>query len=142
RPDRDAAALARRRPPAGGCLRRGAGRGDLPAARGARGPGRGARAPGARGAEAARRSRGGEEETAQPGLPEEGAARDRAEGERAADAAGGDAGQAQARAAEPVRRAGVAMKDLTTGSIIRHLFETASFMLVTMVFQTLYFLVD
>ncbi len=34
------------------------------------------------------------------------------------------------------------MQDLTTGSISRHLLKTASFMLVTMVFQTLYFLVD
>jgi len=34
------------------------------------------------------------------------------------------------------------MQDLTTGSISRHLVKTASFMLVTMVFQTLYFLVD
>lgn len=34
------------------------------------------------------------------------------------------------------------MQDLTTGSIPRHLLKTASFMLVTMVFQTLYFLVD
>ncbi len=34
------------------------------------------------------------------------------------------------------------MQDLTTGSIPRHLFKTASFMLVTMVFQTLYVLVD
>ena len=34
------------------------------------------------------------------------------------------------------------MHDLTTGSITRHLLKTASFMLVTMVFQTLYFLVD
>jgi putative MATE family efflux protein len=34
------------------------------------------------------------------------------------------------------------MQDLTTGSITRHLLKTASFMLVTMVFQTLYFLVD
>ena len=34
------------------------------------------------------------------------------------------------------------MEDLTTGSIPRHLMKTASFMLVTMVFQTLYFLVD
>ena len=32
------------------------------------------------------------------------------------------------------------MQDLTTGSITRHLLKTASFMLVTMVFQTLYFL--
>ncbi len=34
------------------------------------------------------------------------------------------------------------MQDLTTGSITRHLLKTASFMLVTMIFQTLYFLVD
>src|SRR5262245_65470776 len=34
------------------------------------------------------------------------------------------------------------MQDLTTGSITRHLLKTASFMLVTMVFQTLYFLID
>jgi MATE family, multidrug efflux pump len=34
------------------------------------------------------------------------------------------------------------MQDLTTGSIPRHLLKTASFMLVTMIFQTLYFLVD
>jgi putative MATE family efflux protein len=34
------------------------------------------------------------------------------------------------------------MQDLTTGSITRHLMKTASFMLVTMVFQTLYFLID
>ena len=34
------------------------------------------------------------------------------------------------------------MEDLTTGSLTRHLLKTASFMLVTMVFQTLYFLVD
>lgn len=34
------------------------------------------------------------------------------------------------------------MQDLTSGSITRHLFKTASFMLVTMLFQTLYFLVD
>ena len=31
------------------------------------------------------------------------------------------------------------MEDLTTGSITRHLMKTTSFMLVTMVFQTLYF---
>jgi putative MATE family efflux protein len=35
-----------------------------------------------------------------------------------------------------------AMQDLTTGSLARHLVKTSSFMLVTMVFQTLYFLVD
>jgi putative MATE family efflux protein len=34
------------------------------------------------------------------------------------------------------------MQDLTTGPVSRHLVKTASFMLVTMVFQTLYFLVD
>ena len=34
------------------------------------------------------------------------------------------------------------MQDLTSGPISRHLLKTASFMLVTMVFQTLYFLVD
>ncbi len=34
------------------------------------------------------------------------------------------------------------MEDLTTGSISRHLVKTTSFMLVTMLFQTLYFLVD
>src|SRR5512145_2280045 len=34
------------------------------------------------------------------------------------------------------------MQDLTTGSLTRHLLKTASFMLVTMVFQTLYFLID
>lgn len=34
------------------------------------------------------------------------------------------------------------MQDLTTGPITKHLLKTASFMLVTMVFQTLYFLID
>jgi putative MATE family efflux protein len=34
------------------------------------------------------------------------------------------------------------MQDLTKGSVSTHLLKTASFMLVTMVFQTLYFLVD
>jgi MATE family, multidrug efflux pump len=34
------------------------------------------------------------------------------------------------------------VQDLTTGSVTRHLLKTSSFMLVTMVFQTLYFLVD
>ena len=34
------------------------------------------------------------------------------------------------------------MEDLTTGSISRHLLKTTGFMLVTMIFQTLYFLVD
>jgi putative MATE family efflux protein len=34
------------------------------------------------------------------------------------------------------------MQDLTTGSVTRHILKTTGFMLVTMVFQTLYFLVD
>src|ERR671922_379891 len=34
------------------------------------------------------------------------------------------------------------MQDLTTGPLTRHLLKAASFMLVTMVFQTLYFLID
>jgi putative MATE family efflux protein len=34
------------------------------------------------------------------------------------------------------------MQDLTSGSVARHLLKTMSFMLVTMLFQTLYFLVD
>lgn len=34
------------------------------------------------------------------------------------------------------------MEDLTSGSITRHLLKTTSFMLVMMVFQTLYFLID
>src|SRR5919204_2925930 len=34
------------------------------------------------------------------------------------------------------------MQDLTTGSITRHLLKTTSFMLVTMIFQTLYVLID
>src|SRR5918911_1327046 len=34
------------------------------------------------------------------------------------------------------------MHDLTTGSISRHLLKTTGFMLVTMIFQTLYFLID
>src|SRR5262245_16976970 len=34
------------------------------------------------------------------------------------------------------------MQDLTSGPVARHLLKTTSFMLVTMVFQTLYFLVD
>jgi len=34
------------------------------------------------------------------------------------------------------------MQDLTSGSVTRHLVKTASFMLVTMIFQTLYFLID
>ena len=34
------------------------------------------------------------------------------------------------------------MQDLTTGSVTAHLLKTTSFMLVSMVFQTLYVLVD
>ena len=34
------------------------------------------------------------------------------------------------------------MQDLTTGSISRHLLKTSGFMLVTMIFQTLYLLID
>ena len=34
------------------------------------------------------------------------------------------------------------MQDLTTGSVTRHLLKTTGFMLVTMIFQTLYFLID
>lgn len=34
------------------------------------------------------------------------------------------------------------MQDLTTGSLTRHLLKTTGFMLVTMVFQTLYFIID
>jgi len=34
------------------------------------------------------------------------------------------------------------VQDLTTGPLTRHLLKTTSFMLVTMVFQTLYFLID
>jgi len=34
------------------------------------------------------------------------------------------------------------MEDLTTGPVTHHLLKTTSFMLVTMIFQTLYFLID
>lgn len=34
------------------------------------------------------------------------------------------------------------MQDLTVGPITRHLLRSTGFMLVTMVFQTLYFLID
>ncbi|HEU4993966.1 MAG TPA: MATE family efflux transporter [Gemmatimonadaceae bacterium] len=34
------------------------------------------------------------------------------------------------------------MQDLTTGPVSRHLLKTTSFMLVTMIFQTLYYLID
>ena len=36
----------------------------------------------------------------------------------------------------------MAMNDLTSGPVTKHLLRTTSFMLVTMIFQTLYFLVD
>src|SRR5947207_4620379 len=36
----------------------------------------------------------------------------------------------------------MAMHDLTSGAITRHLLKTTRFMLVTMLFQTLYFLID
>ena len=67
----------------------------------------------------------------------------------AAEARVGTRGQAQPIARNPrnfvIRNLPIcqsAMEDLTTGSLSRHLMKTASFMLVTMVFQTLYFLVD
>ena len=34
------------------------------------------------------------------------------------------------------------MHDLTTGSLSRHLLKTSGFMLIAMVFQTLYVLID
>src|SRR4030095_10388576 len=34
------------------------------------------------------------------------------------------------------------MQDLTTGSLSRHLLKTSSFMLIAMIFQTLYVLID
>src|SRR5437660_863989 len=40
------------------------------------------------------------------------------------------------------RRYSALMQDLTRGPVVRHLLTTTSFMLVTMLFQTLYFLVD
>ena len=46
----------------------------------------------------------------------------------------------QPAAPPPARPPG--MQDMTTGPITRHLLKTTSFMLVTMVFQTLYFLID
>src|SRR5438046_85424 len=42
----------------------------------------------------------------------------------------------------PFAPSSVAMQDLTTGPITRHLLKTTGFMLVTMLFQTLYFLID
>ena len=46
------------------------------------------------------------------------------------------------RAAWPRAYNRASMEDLTTGSLLRHLLRTASFMLVTMLSQTLYFLID
>src|SRR6266487_1010897 len=52
-------------------------------------------------------------------------------------------GQPVTQAAAPPQAARPAgMQDMTTGPITRHLLKTTSFMLVTMVFQTLYFLID
>src|SRR5437868_13192812 len=52
-------------------------------------------------------------------------------------------GQAVSQAAAPPQAARPAgMQDMTTGPVTKHLLKTTSFMLVTMVFQTLYFLVD
>ena len=46
------------------------------------------------------------------------------------------------RARRVLRTVSAPMQDLTTGPITRHLLKATSFMLVTMVFQTLYFLID
>ena len=52
-------------------------------------------------------------------------------------------GQPVTEAAAPPQTARPAgMQDMTTGPITRHLLKTTSFMLVTMIFQTLYFLID
>lgn len=52
-------------------------------------------------------------------------------------------GQPVTEAAAPPQAARPAgMQDMTTGPITRHLLKTTGFMLVTMVFQTLYFLID
>jgi Na+-driven multidrug efflux pump len=40
------------------------------------------------------------------------------------------------------RRGPAGMQDMTTGPVTRHLLKTTSFMLVIMLFQTLYFLID
>ena len=42
----------------------------------------------------------------------------------------------------PVRGTAEPMQDLTTGSLTRHLLKTTGFMLVSMVFQTMYVLID
>jgi len=42
----------------------------------------------------------------------------------------------------PFAPSSVAMQDLTTGPITRHLLKTTGFMLVTRLLQTLYFLFD
>src|SRR5207247_10519517 len=46
------------------------------------------------------------------------------------------------RGPHPIPQEAARMQDLTTGPVSRHLLKTTSFMLVTMLFQTLYFLVD
>ena len=51
-------------------------------------------------------------------------------------------GQPVTQAAAPAQARPAGMQDMTTGPITRHLLKTTSFMLVTMVFQTLYFLID
>src|SRR5216117_2596011 len=52
-------------------------------------------------------------------------------------------GQPVTQAAAPPQAARpTGMQDLTTGPITRHLLKTTAFMLVTMLFQTLYFLID
>jgi putative MATE family efflux protein len=49
--------------------------------------------------------------------------------------------EASAPAPSPARSTR-GVQDMTTGPITRHLLKTTSFMLVTMIFQTLYFLID
>src|SRR5207245_4086264 len=59
-----------------------------------------------------------------------------------ASAATGSRAPAARGCARPAPKGPTRMQDLTTCSVSRHLLRTTSFMLVTMVFQTLYFLVD
>src|ERR1044072_6401382 len=51
-------------------------------------------------------------------------------------------GQPVTQTAAPTRARPAGMQDMTTGPITRHLLKTTGFMLVTMIFQTLYFLID
>ena len=53
-----------------------------------------------------------------------------------------DAGRSAIRFRRQPTNTRDSMQDLTTGSVTRHLLKTTGFMLVTMVFQTLYFLID